>query len=129
MMKNAKNTLQNSPLYIQKWVDYFSIKNNRIKLVFIIISLFLTGFLFVKLGNYQLALNRIKKGKTEYKNENWRVAYHILFKNRNESAFDKEACQMLGCMIEKGFGDRLERPERAQYWLNKAGLKECPKGK
>jgi hypothetical protein len=44
-------------------------------------------------------------------------------------AFDKEACQMLGCILLKRLGDIVERGEGSGYWLDKGGVDECPKNK
>jgi hypothetical protein len=126
-MENTKN--KNTPQFIQKIKAYFLDKNNRIKSILIVLSLTLTGVLFAQYGIYQLDKNRIKKGKKEYKNGNWRAAYRILYDNRDCLAFhfDKEACQMLGCILKTRIGGVLERGEGSGYWLQKGGSVECPK--
>jgi hypothetical protein len=113
----------------QKLFNYFSKLNKQINLPIAVISLAITGLIIVQIGKYQLAGNRIKKGKIEYKKGNWRMAYRILFDNRQTSAFDKEACQMLGCMMYNRRGDILDYGEGADFWLTKAGVDDCPKMK
>jgi hypothetical protein len=126
-MQNTKKENPRILVFIQKIITHFLDKNNQIKAITIVLSLTLTGVLFAQFGIYQLDTNRIKKGKKEYKNGNWRAAYRILYDNRHSMAFDKEACQMLGCILLKRLGDVVERGEGSGYWLQKGGVKDCPK--
>jgi hypothetical protein len=78
-------------------------------------------------GKRQIDKRRINKGKTEYKRGNWRLSYRILYDYRHHWAFDKEACQMLGCIMRRGYGDIYEWDEDSTFWFAKAGVKDCEK--
>ena len=103
-----------------KFPNLFSRTNIMVGIPMIMIVI-----LIAVLGQRQVVTNRIKQGKLEYHQQNWRSAFRILFDNRHSFAFDKEACRMLGCMLRNGYGDPFDKDEGATYWLKKAGTKDC----
>lgn len=98
----------------------FTKRDIRIGTILLLFILFIAF-----LGKQQIDTRRIRQGKTEFRQGNWRLSYRILFDYRHHFAFDKEACWMLGCLMKRGFGDAHDNGEGSSFWLNKANEKDC----